>query len=248
MSYVYVKAGGIMSFTHLQVRSGYSLFKSTITIEKLVERAKTLEYTSLALTDEEVLYGVIPFYKTCVKYGIKPVIGMVVHIPIDDGTIPLVLLAKNNRGYEQLIRISTHIQTGNECTQQFLREETDNLIGILSTERIELKKLFLERQFDAIQQFLMPIESLFQSTDFYLGVENYHQEMTTLLMHIKEFSTQSEYSFVALHDVRFLEAKDELSFDCLQAMKQNEKWNYSSRRKTFHEHHLRSKQEMKKAF
>src|SRR5690625_5706213 len=63
-----------MSFTHLQVRSGYSLFKSTMTIDKLIQRAQALDFTSLALTDEEVLYGAIPFYKACKKNGIKPLL------------------------------------------------------------------------------------------------------------------------------------------------------------------------------
>ena len=71
-----------MSFTHLQVRSGYSFFNSTITIEKLVKRAKELEFKSIALTDEEVLYGVIPFYKHVTASGIKPIIGMVVEYTV----------------------------------------------------------------------------------------------------------------------------------------------------------------------
>src|SRR5699024_12200686 len=65
-----------MSFTHLQVRSGYSLMNSTLTIEKLVKRAKELNFKAIALTDENVLYGAIPFFQACKSNGLKPIIGM----------------------------------------------------------------------------------------------------------------------------------------------------------------------------
>src|SRR5699024_6331518 len=98
-----------MSFTHLQVRSGYSFLKSTITIDKLIQHAEKHEFDALALTDDHVLYGTIPFYKACVKAGIKPIIGMAVHTIDDYGrTASIILLAKNETGYKQLLLLSTN--------------------------------------------------------------------------------------------------------------------------------------------
>src|SRR5699024_2493171 len=99
-----------MSFTHLQVRSGYSLMESTITIDQLVKKASDLQFQSLALTDEHVLYGAIKFYKACLAYNIKPIIGMIITVINDDqNEESCILLAKNNTGYKNLIRLSTRL-------------------------------------------------------------------------------------------------------------------------------------------
>lgn len=243
-----VKAGEIMSFTHLQVRSGYSLLNSTITIDKLVHRAKELQYTSLALTDEEVLYGVIPFYQACVRNGIKPIIGLIVKVSINEQVIPLILLAKNNEGYEQLIKISTHIQMENACTMQFLEETAADLICILSTEIPTLKESLLKKQYDTLLEYLKSFERISSRKDLYIGVEVYGQEANSLLEHIKEFNNFTHRQIVALHDVRYLKENDEISYDCLQAMKYNEKWDYTKRSRNFQQRHLRSKQEIDVAF
>src|SRR5699024_12512116 len=124
-----------MSFTHLQVRSGYTLMDSTITIEKLVEKASELGFTALALTDDHVLYGAIPFYKACKQYGVKPIIGMSVHV-IDEEQIPeqIILFSKNNNGYQNLLKISTyiHLQQPNVLSKYELRQYPEVIIYILS--------------------------------------------------------------------------------------------------------------------
>src|SRR5690625_1650960 len=92
-----VRGDSPMTFTHLQVRTGYSFYHSTIHIDRLIERAKELNFKSLAITDENVLYGVIPFYKACKEAGIKPIIGMTTKIHLNPyGEQPVVLLAKDN--------------------------------------------------------------------------------------------------------------------------------------------------------
>src|SRR5690625_4876355 len=127
-----------MSFTHLQVRSGYSLHKSTITIDKLVKKAKKLNFDTLALTDESVLYGAISFYRACQSHGIKPILGLIVYIDsIKGANVPCILLAKSNRGYEYLMRISTYIQKQNnpQIEQQTIAPLLKEIIGILPIDR-----------------------------------------------------------------------------------------------------------------
>src|SRR5690625_7803293 len=95
-----------MTFTHLHVRSGFSLLDSTNTIDKLVERADELQFKALALTDEEVLYGAVYFYEKCIKQGIKPIIGMVVNIiHTDENNVTIYLLVKDNGVFEHLYNI-----------------------------------------------------------------------------------------------------------------------------------------------
>src|SRR5690625_5226097 len=236
-----------MSFTHLQVRSGYSFFKSTLTIDKLINGAKALDFKALALTDEAVLYGAIPFYQACKKHGIKPFLGLVVNCPIDEHeSIPCVLLAKSNIGYKQLIHISTHIQLKEDWDFSTYNNE---LICIVSTEAAPLKSILMEGKLHEIVEKLKPISSLFPSDDFYIGVEAYEmQAKTTQLQQLKQFTATSKLQFTALHDVRYLEAKDAPSYDCLQAMQQNKKWDGMAGSEKMAGRHLRSQREMSNVF
>lgn len=69
-----------MSFIHLQIKSAYSLLSSAVKLDKLVSKAKELNYKALALTDEQVMYGTVEFYKLCKRNGIKPIIGMKLNV------------------------------------------------------------------------------------------------------------------------------------------------------------------------
>ena len=106
----------VMKFTHLHVHTEYSLLDGSSEIPELIERTKELGMDSIAITDHGVMYGVINFYKAAKKAGIKPIIGCEVYVAprsrIDrenvsgeDRYYHLVLLAENNKGYENLMKI-----------------------------------------------------------------------------------------------------------------------------------------------
>ena len=106
-----------MNFTHLHVHTEYSLLDGSSKIKELPARARELGMDSLAITDHGVMYGVIDFYRACNAVGIKPIIGCEVYVapgsrfdkePIgqgDDRYYHLVLLAENNTGYSNLMKI-----------------------------------------------------------------------------------------------------------------------------------------------
>src|SRR5690606_9115429 len=105
-----------MSFTHLHLHTEYSLLDGSGKIKELVLRAKELGMDSLAITDHGVMFGVIDFYKACIMEDIKPIIGCEVYIApnsrfdrepgaTEDRYYHLVLLAENNRGYQNLMKI-----------------------------------------------------------------------------------------------------------------------------------------------
>src|SRR5690625_3033274 len=98
-----------MTFTHLQLRTGYSFYNSTITIAKLMDKAKAQKVKARTLTDENVLFGVVYFYKACKSNGMKPIIGMTIFLAVEEEKHELVLLAKDNTGYQGLIAISTEL-------------------------------------------------------------------------------------------------------------------------------------------
>jgi len=133
-----------MSFTHLQVRSGYSFLDSTITIERLIKKASELNFQALALTDEEVLYGTIPFYKACLKHNLKPLIGMIINLDQTQEEVEqCILFAKNNNGFRQLSKISTIIQKGEQTGIEIetLRQHTNDFLCILPVAGSNLASL-----------------------------------------------------------------------------------------------------------
>lgn len=241
-----------MAYTHLQVRSSYSLLNSTITIEKLVKQAMELEYRALALTDEQVLHGAISFYQECLKYSIKPIIGMTVFVKRNQTEIEeLTLLAKTNEGYHNLAKLSTWIQKQDE---QFipldnLKNYTAHCIGILSVHQSPIADWFMTEAFTRLTEYLLPYQEAFAEADFYLGVEAYGMK-TELPLHeaVKLFQKTFLISVVAIHDVRYIQENDVIAYDCLQAMKHNQQWDGDQISPLLKNHHLRSKVEMKLSF
>lgn len=104
-------------FRHLHVHTGYSIADGALHIKDLVRRVKELGMDSVAITDHGNMYGVIDFYQTCKKEGIKPIIGMEAYVAprintlkesrADAANYHLVLLCENNEGYQNLIKISS---------------------------------------------------------------------------------------------------------------------------------------------
>ncbi|MCG2697730.1 PHP domain-containing protein, partial [Candidatus Parcubacteria bacterium] len=105
-----------MKFIHLHTHSHYSLLDGLTKIDDLVKRAKEEGAEALALTDHGTMYGVIEFYQKCKKAGIKPIIGVEVYLApesrfdkntkSDEKNYHLLLLAKNNQGYKNLIKLT----------------------------------------------------------------------------------------------------------------------------------------------
>ena len=105
-----------MAFTHLHVHTEYSLLDGSSKIKELVDRAKELGMDSMAITDHGVIYGVIDFYRAARAVGIKPIIGCEVYVAPgsrfdreassgEDRYYHLILLAENNQGYQNLMKI-----------------------------------------------------------------------------------------------------------------------------------------------
>lgn len=104
-----------MSLIPLQVTTSYSLLKSTITPEKLVNAAKAKHFQAIAIADRDVLYGAIDFYQAAKAAGIKPLIGLRLELAVDDlpsASVDVLLIARNQHGYEQLMKLSSAKMSG----------------------------------------------------------------------------------------------------------------------------------------
>ncbi|MBR7042380.1 MAG: PHP domain-containing protein, partial [Bacilli bacterium] len=115
-----------MNVTALQVKTSYSILNSLNNIKKLVLCAANYGYESLAITDMNNMFGVMEFYLECKNNNIKPIIG--IELTISDNNI--LLYAKNYKGYQNLIKLSTIVSERN-LTIEDLKEYIDNLILVM---------------------------------------------------------------------------------------------------------------------
>lgn len=115
-----------MDYVALQVKTSYSILSSLNNISKLVKLAKEYGYKSLAITDEDNMFGVMEFYTECIKNEIKPIIGL--ELTVENSKI--LLYAKNLKGYKNLIKLST-IKSTKEIILDDLLEYRDNLILVM---------------------------------------------------------------------------------------------------------------------
>ncbi|MGM8366282.1 DNA polymerase III subunit alpha [Virgibacillus sp. W0181] len=241
-----------MSFTHLQVRSGYSLFNSTISVHKLVRKASELGFRSLALTDEQVMYGAISFYKSCQENGIKPIIGMTVLIELEEETVSCILLAKNNAGYKQLMQISSCIQKKEYKQMHYneMQQYMENIKCIIPVTNNKLHTLLDAQLYDQAFTYINHYwKKTLTNGDFYLGVYD-HGSTDERDLNEKSQSFQSVYNvpFVALNDVRYLEKRDNVAYDCIRAIQRNEQWSINNVDNSFNNRFLRSEKEMVQTF
>lgn len=165
-----------MSFVHLQVHSGYSLLNSAAAVEELVSEADRLGYASLALTDDHVMYGAIQFYKACKARGINPIIGLTASVFTDDSELeayPLVLLAKSNTGYQNLLKISSVLQSKSKggLKPKWLHSYREGIIAITPGEKGYIETLLEGGLFEQAAQASLEFQSIFGKGAFYFSYQ-----------------------------------------------------------------------------
>ncbi|HZH58025.1 MAG TPA: DNA polymerase III subunit alpha [Metabacillus sp.] len=206
-----------MPFVHLQVKSAYSLLNSAARLDKLVGKAKELQFKAIALTDFQVMYGAISFYKQCQQNGIKPIMGLTIQVINNDLQIPLVLLAENNEGYQNLIKISSALQTKSPegLPKRWLKSYSTGLIAILPGRDM----INQDRDLNIVKEY----QSIFGLQSFYIGIQLLSKQEEDILEHLITVGNQTNCPLVALNDVSYIEKEDYLAYKCLLAIKNGEK-------------------------
>ncbi|MGY3777622.1 DNA polymerase III subunit alpha [Isobaculum melis] len=217
-----------MSFVHLQVISAYSLLQSTTSIEKLVAKAKEDGYQAIALTDINVLYGIIDFYKACKKADIKPILGLTLEIAglIQENQVyQMVFLAENLAGYQQLMKLSSLKMLKNShevLTMDDINSHLENLIVITPGEQGEIEQALLGEQWDKAQQIAKKWLTYVANSHFYLGVQ-VQSNLVPIIAQLQTLAAQLQIKTVAMTDVRYLEPSDHFSTKVLRAIDDGEK-------------------------
>lgn len=242
-----------MAFTHVNIQTGYSLMKSTIQIDQLVQQAKKYNMKSLAITDEHVLYGVIPFYKKCKKAGIHPMIGMNVHVETSDGDRHIcTVLAKNNEGYAHISRMSTFIQLHAESFISFEQFQTymdENTICIYQSMGPFFTQFSETNTYEDIFAYIRTWQDLVGKENFYLGIQDHGSlEERRTTQHVRQLYDQYQVQAVAIQEVYYLHENDEEAYRCLRAMQAGQLLGERPSTARDKRRHFRTMAEMKELF
>src|SRR5699024_748697 len=198
-----------LRLSHLHAPSCYRLIGSTTSIDSSGEQAKALNFLRLALTDIEVRHRAIAFYQACLKQGIKTILGMTIELKDEETTTECTLLEKNNLGYQNLLLISSHIQTN---TNPFSLADLSPFSNVL---------FCIAESTDENIELLIKLQTIFNER-FYLKIDTSHIKNKD---NIEALIKTYEFKPVVANAVRFLEEKDLATYDCLQAMKNGEFWD-----------------------
>ncbi|WP_138415339.1 DNA polymerase III subunit alpha [Aquibacillus sediminis] len=242
-----------MGFTHLQVRSGYSLMTSTIKINKLVSKAKESGFTSLALTDEGVMYGAVSFYQACQQAGIKPIIGMTVPVNDEDmeESANCIILAKNKQGYQNLLKLSSHLQLQDKkgITKTDIANYLEEVFVILPVFQSPIARLLHQQNEEGVSSYLKEWKTCVNSEDLYLGISPVSEsQQKQVVQSIKHLHKQWDIPVTAVGDVRYLSYTDEAAYRCLLAMKHGQSWSYDQNEPLTNSRHLRTNEEIQQEF
>ncbi|MCB9811746.1 DNA polymerase III subunit alpha [Candidatus Nomurabacteria bacterium] len=214
-------------FVHLHVHSHYSLLNALPTPKELAAAAKADEQPVLALTDNGALYGAIDFYKACIKEEIKPIIGLDAYLAprtrfdketnIDRPRSRLVLLAKDDEGYKNLIELVTRSYVDGfyyrpRIDQELIEKHHAGLVAIVPSFAGEPAQALKDNNTEAAAASLDWYKSIFKE-DCYLELTHHpeilgHQENQ---QRIRDLAERSNTPMVAAHDVYYLRPEDRVA-------------------------------------
>ncbi|MEK7153993.1 MAG: DNA polymerase III subunit alpha [Patescibacteria group bacterium] len=222
-------------FVHLHTHTHYSLLDGLTRVDELVARAKELGMEAAAITDHGAMYGVVEFYQKAKKAGIKPIIGCEVYItenmhdkrPNTNGKnfYHLVLLAENNTGYKNLIKLVTaaHLEGfyyKPRIDRELLRHYSGGLIGLSGCLAGEISRAILSRNDERAKKLALEYQEIFGKGNFYLELQ-YHphlEEQEILNKKLLEFSRELDIPLVATQDSHYPRSEDARAHDVLLAV------------------------------
>ena len=219
----------IMSFIHLHVYSAFSLLTSTASVEQLVKDAKAKGFKALALTDRNVMYGAVSFYKECLKQSIKPIMGLTVDVISEEQegeSYPLVLLAKNQMGFHHLLKITSSVQTKSlkGIPIKWLKHYSEGLFALTPGTEGEIECALVNGEMEKAERVLNLYQKLFGNDSFYLSLQDHQiSAERSLNQKLIEFANQHQVELVATNQVFYLQKEDSFAHECLLSIKNGDK-------------------------
>lgn len=233
-----------MSYTPLQVFSSYTLLKSTLSIPSMIKQAKNSGYESIALTDKNVMYGAIEFYQEAKKHNINPIIGLTIDIDDDNLSIdPLevVLIAKNIKGYQSLMALSTEIMLNKKkITLNYLTNYQNDLTVILPVNSPALLGSIEEKPEDT-ENIIHTFSN--QMDTFYLSLK-WEDESEHLLDRLKSLAANLNVPIIISEPVYYLNEEDMPVATVLHAIQEQETITNESKSGQYKNAYLRQSTEV----
>ncbi|MCQ6273422.1 DNA polymerase III subunit alpha [Bacillus sp. V3B] len=242
-----------MSFIHLHVYSAYSLLTSTASVEKLVIAAKEKGYKALAITDRNVMYGAVDFYKECIKHSIKPIIGVTVDVlsEEEERSFPLVFLAKNQKGFQNLLKITSSVQTKSMTgiPIKWLKHYSEGLFALTPGFEGEIEQALMNEEMEKANKVIRLYQQLFGGS-FYISLQNHHiSSQEALNNKLFGLANNHHIKLVASNQVFYLHKEDAFAHECFLAIKNGDKLQSEEReRLESDEYYLKTPEEMTELF
>lgn len=207
-------------FVHLHVHTEFSLLDGLARINKLVDIVKERGWRAVAITDHGNMYGAIKFFEACVQKGIKPIVGEEFYVTHDmksrsnrEDTGHLILLAKNNKGYENLLKLSSYAYLDGmyykpRIDYKLLEQYSEGLICLSACVAGHIPQYILKHQYEEAEKLALWFKNLFKD-DFYLEIQNHYiPEEKIVLEKLTEMSEKLDIPLVATNDVHYLYKED----------------------------------------
>ncbi|MCG0274806.1 MAG: DNA polymerase III subunit alpha [Thermosediminibacteraceae bacterium] len=252
-------------FVHLHVHTNYSLLDGACDITKLAKRAKELGMDTMAITDHGVMYGIIDFYKAMKAEGIKPIIGCEVYMAkrsikdrqpgIDDDQYHLVLLAENEIGYKNLVKlVSLGFLEGYyykpRVDKELLKKHSQGLIALSACLAGEIPSYLVMGEYERAKEAALELNDIFGEGNFFLELQDHGlKEQKVVNSGLIRLSRETGIPLVATNDVHYILKSDEQVHDamlCIQTgktIKDEDRLKFNSA-----EFYLKSEEEMRMLF
>ena len=221
-----------MAFTHLHVHTEYSLLDGSNKIKECVKRVKELGMDSVAITDHGVMYGVIDFYRAARAEGIKPILGCEVYVAPnsrfdkeltggEERYHHLVLLAENNQGYANLMKIVSRGFTEGyyykpRVDMEVLREFHEGIIALSACLAGEVPRYIEKGMIEEAKQAALKYQDCFGKGNYFLELQDHGIPMQqTVNAALLSMSRELDIPLVATNDVHYTRAEDAQAHDIL---------------------------------
>ena len=226
-------------FVHLHVHTEYSLLDGANRIKDLVKKVKDMGMKSLAITDHGVMYGAVEFYKECKKNDIKPIIGCEVYEAprtrfdrepnVDDKYGHLILLAKDNEGYKNLVKIVSSSFTDGyyykpRVDTELLRKYSNGLICTSACLAGFISRAILEGDYEKAKNKALEYIDIFGKENFYIEIQhNGIEEQIQANQNLIRIARELELPIIATNDAHYLNREDSYSHEVLLCVQTGKK-------------------------
>ncbi len=255
-----------MNFAHLHVHTEYSLLDGSNKIKEYVERVKELGMNSAAITDHGVMYGVIDFYRAARAAGIKPILGCEVYVAPnsrfdreisggEDRYYHLVLLAENNTGYANLMKIvSKGFVEGYyykpRVDKQVLREYSEGIIALSACLAGEVQRYLTKGLYEEAKKAALEYRDIFGEENYFLELQDHGiPEQALVNQRLLQMSEELGIDLVVTNDVHYTYAEDAKPHDILLCIQTGKKLSDENRmRYEGGQYYVKSPEEMARLF